>query len=127
MRRVLILLCVLFAFSPAMADIEVGDIVVLRRENNVNVRVNMHNPGPGAAYSPIAVRLFVREHDGEEWRLVKEWTNVTKLPVGYRVSRDYFNEAPGDWDPAFHAPSFQVRATAVSSAGRVAEFEKAFP
>lgn len=124
--KICLVLASLF-LSPASADIEVGDLVVNRQAESVNVRVNMHNPGPATARSPITVRLFVRADGEETFREVKNWSNITKLAVGHRVSRDYFNESPGDWDPAFNAPSFTVRATATSSAGREAEFVKQFP
>ena len=48
MRILLITLALTFLFStPTLADIEVGDIVINRTSGSVNVRINMHNPGPG--------------------------------------------------------------------------------
>ncbi len=126
MKRLLLFLVALLTL-PALADIEVGEIVINRKADSVNVRVNMHNPGPATARSPIMVTLFVRTNDQDQWREVKRWTNISKLAVGHRVSRDYFNDSPGDWDSAFNAPAFSVRATAVSSAGTEAEYEASFP
>lgn len=112
---------------PTFADIEVGDIVINRKDDSVNVRVNMHNPGPSTARSPITVRLFVRTNEDDQWREVKQWTNISKLAVGHRVARDYFNDSPGDWDAAFNAPGFAVRATATSATGNEAVYETSFP
>ncbi|MCA9778356.1 MAG: hypothetical protein KC800_16630 [Candidatus Eremiobacteraeota bacterium] len=113
--------------APALADIEIGDIVINRTDASVNVRVNMHNPGPSTARSPIMVRLYVQAEGSQDWREVKSWSNITKLAVGHRVARDYFNDSPGDWDPAFNVPSFTVRATATSADGRESFFEQHFP
>lgn len=127
MRYVLIFALWFSLIAPALCDIEVGDIVINRKQDEVNVRVNMHNPGPHTARGPVTVRLYVRESESEEWREVKVWTNIQKLAVGHRVSRDYFNATPGEWDPAFTAPSFSVYATAVSSRGQESAFEKRYP
>lgn len=124
--KLLNILLVLILTLPTLADIEVGDLVIHRKSGSVNVRVNMHNPGPHTARSPITVKLFVRAAETEQWRMIKSWTNINKLAVGHRVSRDYFNDSPGDWDSAFDAPTFQVRATSTSSAGVESEFEKSF-
>jgi hypothetical protein len=92
----------------------------------VNVRVNLHNPGPSTARSPITVTLCVKGPADQDWREVKVWTNISKLAIGHRVSRDYFNDSPGDWDSAFNASSFTVRATAASSVGKVSAFEESY-
>lgn len=128
MRSILVaFLLFVMSVGPVLADIEVGDIVIHRKDGEVNVRVNVHNPGPYTARAPITVRLLVREREDEPWREVKVWTNISKLAVGNRVARDYFNATPGDWDPAFNAASFQVRATATSADGREAVYERRFP
>ena len=113
--------------APVLADIEIGGIVINRTDASVNVRVNMHNPGLSTARSPILVKLYVQAEGDNEWREVKSWSNITKLAVGNRVSRDYFNDSPGHWDPAFNAPAFTVRATAISSDGQESFFEEYFP
>lgn len=112
--------------APVLADIEIGGIVINRTDASVNVRVNRHNPGPSTARSPILVKLYVQAAGDSEWREVKSWSNISKLAVGHRVSRDYFNDSPGDWDPAFNAPAFTVRATAISSDGQESFFEEHF-
>lgn len=127
MRNFLVLLLWISLVAPGLCDIEISDIVINRKQDEVNVRVNMHNPGPQTARGPITVKLFVRAEESEEWREVKTWTNVRKLAVGHRVSRDYFNGTPGEWDPAFTAPSFSVWATVVSAGGQESALEKRFP
>jgi hypothetical protein len=122
----MLLLFMTFLAAPGLADIEVGDIVINRTSGSVNVRVNMHNPGPSTARAPIAVMLYVKTPGDQDWREVKVWTSINKLAVGHRVSRDYFNDSPGNWDSAFNAPTFSVRATASSSAGVISAFEETY-
>lgn len=120
------LLLFLLLAAPAAADIAVEDIVINRKADEVNIRVNLYNPGPSTAYAPIVVGLWVRADEHEEWRLLKDWSNITKLPVGYKVSRDFFSATPGDADPALLG-SFQVQATARSRSGQVTSLERTYP
>lgn len=116
----------LLLVAPAAADIAVEDIVINRKDDEVNIRVNLYNPGPQAAYAPIVVGLWIRANEDEEWRLLKDWSNIGKLPVGYKVSRDFFSATRGDADPALLG-NFQVQATARSRSGQTASLERSYP
>ncbi|GMU57745.1 MAG: hypothetical protein AMXMBFR33_68910 [Candidatus Xenobia bacterium] len=86
--------------ATAMADIKISDFQV--RQGNVpglrevNIRINVTNPGPVTQQGPIEIILLGRRRGGE-WSELQSWT-VSRLPSGYQVARDYFSRIEHDYE-----------------------------
>ena len=123
MRKLIVALLLVFAHLPALADAQIEDLLVRRKDNNVNIRVTVRNPGTSTQQGPVVIDLFARANENEGWQKIKTWNNISKLQRGFRVSRDFFDENNVYLAQLATAGSFEVRAV-VTAPGLAHSAEK---
>lgn len=123
MRKWIVALLLVFSQLPAAADVVVEDLLVRRKDDNVNIRVTVRNPGSSTQAGPVVVELYARPNENEGWQKIKSWNNITKLQRGFRVSRDFFDENNVYLAQLAAAGSFEVKAV-VSAPGLTTAAEK---
>jgi hypothetical protein len=77
--------------SPSGTSL-VFDPIKVEITGSVNVRLIVRNPGQETLRGPLSLELWGRGRGEAQWRSLKTWKGIDKLPAGYRVSRDYFSE-----------------------------------
>ncbi|MCE7875235.1 hypothetical protein DYH09_33395 [bacterium CPR1] len=82
----------LLLFLPARADIEIEQLLVRMRGEDVNIRVTIRNPGANRQAGPVMIDLYVRDDASSPWEKVRTWNDIAFVQPGYRVSRDFFEE-----------------------------------
>ncbi len=122
MKRI-ILLTLLLLQLPSTAETAVESLLVRRQGDNVNIRVTVNNPGVTTQTGPVVVTLYARQDDTQEWTKITSWNNIAKIPKGYRVSRDYFDENNMTLKNLAAAGPFEVLA-AVNAPGATTTVEK---
>ncbi|MGE0488694.1 MAG: hypothetical protein AB7S38_05735 [Vulcanimicrobiota bacterium] len=123
MRNLIVALLLVFAHLPATAEVVVEDLLVRRKDDNVNIRVTVKNPGSSTQRGPVVVELYARPNENEGWQKIKSWNNITKLQRGFRVSRDFFDENNVYLAQLAATGSFEVKAV-VSAPGLATSAEK---
>ena len=110
MKFIAALVIFLAVSVPASADVSIEEVLVRRRGQDLNVRVNLLNPG-SKPQQGIRLVLYVRPHDQAIWEVAKSWSNIGTLRPGNRSSRDFFEA--GNWHLRQIAsnPAFEARVT----------------
>ena len=108
---------------PASADAVIEELQIRRVNDNVNVRVNVRNPGDQRQDGPVVIDLFARANSSDEWTPIRSWTDVKTLAAGARVSRDFFEENSPLLTTLAANGKFQVKA-AVHAPGITRTVEK---
>lgn len=123
MKRLLAITAFCFLQLPTWADTAVESLLVRRQADNVNIRVTVTNPGVTTQAGPITVTLYARPNQQTEWAKITSWNNISKIPKGNRVSRDYFDENNAVLKEYAASGTFEVRAV-VNAPGGTAAVEK---
>jgi len=89
---------------------------------SVNVRITLRNPTQETVRGPLRLELWGRVPGNPEWRELKVWRNLQKIPSGYRVSRDYFS----DLQPLFQG-EFELMSRVVHSESGDILGERSYP
>lgn len=92
------------------------DPITVELRSSVNVRVSVRNPQDETFRGPFELQLMGRPQGTQQWRLLKSWSGLQKIPAGHRLSRDYFSEM----QPLFSG-RFELRATVVHGGRTIAE------
>jgi hypothetical protein len=95
--------------APAIAQVQIDDLHISRDGEVVNIRVSLRNPGPQSQSGPLRVELLARPLGASDWQPIWVWSDLKGLPVGYRLSRDFFSE-DGDTVSNLAQGEFEVRA-----------------
>lgn len=82
----------LLLFLPARADIEIEQLLVRMKGEDVNIRVTIRNPGTHRQAGPVVIDLYVRDDASAPWEKIRTWNDIAFVQPGYRVSRDFFEE-----------------------------------
>ncbi len=77
---------------PALADIEIEQLQVRMKGEDVNIRVTVRNPGAQRQAGPVVIDLFIRDNASSPWEKIRTWNDIAFVQPGYRVSRDFFEE-----------------------------------
>lgn len=94
------------------------DPIAVEITASVNVRLTFRNPGAGTVRAPMLLELWGRVRGSNEWRSLKAWTGIEKVPSQYKVSRDYFSEL----QPLFEGPfELMARVTRTDTSEILAE------
>lgn len=112
--------------QPALEISEIGIHWSRPEPDGINLRVSLTNPNPIAVEGPLVVRLYLRGDEKQQWRLLKHWSDVDRLPAFFRVVRDYFPPAHAALDPALARGRFQVRVVVTLSDGQRISREASF-
>lgn len=96
----------------AYADVAVEDVLARRQGADINVRVTVNNPAPKAQKGPVKITLSVRQTSGDQWQVIKTWTDISKLAPGNRVSRDFFQANHPLLHRLAEQGAFEIRAVA---------------
>ena len=76
------------------------DPIKVELKNSVNVRIALRNPQTETLRAPLVIELWGRPRGQGQWRQLKTWNGLDKIPAGYRITRDYFTEM----QPLFASP-----------------------
>lgn len=102
---------------PDLGLVEVEEIVVLENPAGVgndveglNIRVDVANRSPMAVDGPIELRLYVRSHWTENWRLLKSWDRHARLGPQDEHTHNYFAMRDYYVDPALYGKHFELKA-----------------
>jgi hypothetical protein len=90
--------------AAAQGSLEALPTVVRQLGHDVNLRVEVRNPGP-TYRGPFEIHLLIRGADREPYRLIKVW-HEHEVPAGQKIARDYL--PVGDIDPALRHGVYQV-------------------
>lgn len=108
------------------------DLVIRKRENQVNFRVRIKNIGSTAAedlYGKLVVSIHVRDSMKGKWRELKHWSNIDKIIPGNVISRDYTPVIAND--PELRKGKFTLRAVISIRSGDVivsrSQIERRYP
>ncbi len=127
MKRLLCLIAaIVFLANPSLAELDFQNLNINRSENEVNIRATLINHGPERIQGPISVTLEASPVGKSDWQVITQWDDISALPKGYRVSRDYF-AAPDSQNASVLFGDFEVRATARSADGQRTEIYRTFP
>ena len=99
--------------SSAWAEVQIKELLVRKKGPDVNVRVNLENPGGPTARSP-KITLFIRPDSSSPWKQIKVWNNIAKIGAGEKVARDFFEENNAELRKLAENPNFEVRAVVAS-------------
>ena len=109
MKKLFSVLLVGLCAASAWADVTIQDVLVRKRGNQVNVRVNLINLDGPTVNKPV-ITLYIRPDENSEWEQIKVWTNIAKIGVGEKVSRDFFEENNARLAESATHPAFEVKA-----------------
>lgn len=109
MKKFFSFLLVGLCATSAWADVTIQDVLVRKQGEQVNVRVNLINLDGETVNKPV-ITLYIRPDENSEWEKIKVWTDIAKIPVGEKVSRDFFEENNARLAEIATYPAFEVKA-----------------
>ena len=109
MKKTILAFVLLASASSAWAEVQIRELLVRKKGADVNVRVNIENPGGPAVRKPT-ITLYVRPNSSAAWQQVKVWNNIAKIGVNEKVSRDFFEENNAELRAIAENPAWEARA-----------------
>lgn len=105
----------------AAADVNVNDILLRKKGNDINVRVIVGNPATKEQKGPVVVTLFVRPNSAAKWEKIKTWNDIAKIKAGDKVSRDIFSENSAPLCNVASSVEWQAKATVTAPGAKSKE------
>ena len=78
--------------AGALADVNIDQLLVRRKGEDVNIRVQIRNPGVKRQAGPVLIDLYVRDNASLPWEKIRTWKDISVIKPGDRIARDFFEE-----------------------------------